>query len=46
MYTNPIYRYRMARIAWLLLRHPRKSRGFPAKHERLITADELLRLGA
>lgn len=45
MYVNPIYRYRMGRIAWSLLRHPMKSRGFPEKHERLITADELLRFG-
>jgi hypothetical protein len=28
-----------------LLRHPLKSREFPAKAERLITADELLRFG-
>ena len=43
VYINPIYRYRMGRMAWSLLRHPRRSREFPAKHERLITADELLR---
>jgi len=30
-------------MAWSLLRHPLRSREFPAKHERLITADELLR---
>ena len=46
MYTNPIYRYRMARIAWSLVRHPLKSRGFPARRERLITADELLRFAS
>ena len=45
MYINPIYSSRMGRIAWSLLRHPVKSREFPAKHERLITADELLRYG-
>jgi hypothetical protein len=38
-------RSRVSRIAWSLLRHPVKSREFPAKHERLITADELLRFG-
>ncbi len=45
MYINPIARTRMARIAWSLVRHPVKSREFPAKAERLITADELLRYG-
>ena len=44
VYTNPMSR-KMSRIAWSLLRHPVKSRGFPAKHERLVTADELLRFG-
>ena len=24
------------------LRHPLKSRGFPAKHERLVTAEDLM----
>ncbi|MEB3063159.1 hypothetical protein [[Mycobacterium] zoologicum] len=43
MHINPIYRYRMGRMAWSLLRHPLRSREFPAKHERLITADELMR---
>jgi hypothetical protein len=28
-------------MAWSLVRHPTKSRDFPAKHERLVTADEL-----
>jgi hypothetical protein len=41
-----MYRYRMGRVAWSLFRHPVKSRGFPAKHERLVTADELVRFGA
>ncbi|HEY5151108.1 MAG TPA: hypothetical protein VIJ23_15080 [Mycobacterium sp.] len=45
MYLNPISRSRAARIAWSLFRHPVKSREFPAKHERLVTADELLRFG-
>jgi hypothetical protein len=31
-------------MAWSLVRHPMKSRDFPAKHERLVTADELLHL--
>ncbi|TXI62603.1 MAG: hypothetical protein E6Q55_12515 [Mycolicibacterium mageritense] len=45
MYMNPLSRSRMGRIAWSLLRHPVKSREFPAKNERLVTADELLRFG-
>ena len=45
MYLNPISRSRVARMAWYLFRHPVKSREFPAKHERLVTADELLRFG-
>jgi len=45
VYANPISRTRVGRIAWSWLRHPVKSREFPAKHERLITADELLRYG-
>ncbi|MBB2993305.1 hypothetical protein FHR72_004813 [Mycolicibacterium iranicum] len=45
MYLNPIARSRVGRIAWTLFRHPVKSREFPAKAERLITADELLRYG-
>ena len=48
MYLNPILsppRSRVGRIAWSLLRHPLKSRGFPAKHERLVTAADLMRLG-
>jgi hypothetical protein len=28
-----------------MFRHPVKSREFPAKNERLITADELVRFG-
>lgn len=46
MYLNPISRFRVGRIAWSLLRHPVKSREFPAKHERLITSDELMRYGS
>jgi hypothetical protein len=45
VYINPIARTRMGRIAWSLLRHPVRSREFPAKHERLVTPDELLRYG-
>lgn len=43
MYLNPLSRSRVTRIAWSLLRHPLKSREFPAEAERLITRDELLR---
>ncbi len=45
MYLPPITRSRVARIAFSLLRHPRKNMEFPAKHERLITAAELMRYG-
>jgi hypothetical protein len=45
VYINPLSRLRMGRIAWSLFWHPVKSREFPAKAERLITADELLRYG-
>ncbi|MDR3659439.1 MAG: hypothetical protein P4L86_03320 [Mycobacterium sp.] len=41
MYNNPFSRSRMGRIAWSLFRHPVKSREFPAKNERLVTAAEL-----
>ncbi len=41
VYLNPLYKSRVSRIAWSLFRHPLKSREFPAKAERLITADEL-----
>jgi hypothetical protein len=42
---NPLSRSRMGRIAWSYLRHPVKSREFPAKQERLVTAAEMLRYG-
>jgi hypothetical protein len=45
VYTNPIARSRVGRIAWSLFRHPMRSREFPAKMERLVTADELMRYG-
>lgn len=45
MHVNPLARSRVGRIAWSLLRHPMRSRDFPAKNERLITSDELVRLG-
>lgn len=45
MYLNPLSKSRMGRIAWSLLRHPVKSREFPAKNERLVQPDELLRYG-
>jgi hypothetical protein len=45
MHINPIGRARVARIAWSLFRHPVRSRDFPAKLERLVTADELMRYG-
>ena len=41
--TRPIPRSKAGRIAWSFLRHPVKSREFPAKHERLVTSDELRR---
>lgn len=45
MQLNPVPRTRVGRIAWSWFRHPMKSREFPAKQERLVTADELLRFG-
>ena len=43
--ATPLLRTRVGRIAWSLLAHPVKSREFPAKHERLVTPDELIRYG-
>ena len=43
--AGPLLRTRVGRIAWSLLAHPVKSREFPAKHERLVTPDELMRYG-
>jgi hypothetical protein len=45
MHLNPSPRSLVGRIAWSWFRHPVKCREFPAKHERLATADELLRYG-
>ena len=48
MYLNPITsppRSRAGRIAWSLLLHPRKSREFPAKNERLVTPADLVQFG-
>ena len=45
MYNFPDSRSRVSRIAWSWFRHPVKSREFPAKHERLITAAAMLRFG-
>lgn len=43
VHSNPLTRSRVGRIAWSLFRHPVKSREFPAKHERLVTAADVLR---
>jgi hypothetical protein len=45
VHINPTPRSRVGRIAWSWLRYPVKSREFPAKHERLMTDEELLRFG-
>jgi hypothetical protein len=42
---NTMNRSRVGRIAWSLFRHPVKSREFPAKLERLVTAEDLMRFG-
>lgn len=42
---SPVPLSRAVRMVWSLLRHPVRSREFPARNERLITADELLRYG-
>lgn len=41
--NTPVTKTWVGRIAWSLLRHPMKSHSFPAKNERLITPEELLR---
>jgi hypothetical protein len=46
VHIHPLPQSRMGRIAWSWLRHPMKSREFPAKHERLVTAQDLLLFGA
>jgi hypothetical protein len=45
VHINPLPRSRMGRIAWSWFRHPVKSREFPARQERLVTAEELLLFG-
>ena len=48
MYLNSIAtppQSRVGRMAWSLLRHPVKSREFPAKRERLVTQADLLQYG-
>jgi hypothetical protein len=45
VHVNPLPRTRMGRIAWSWFRHPMKSREFPAKQERLVTAEDLLLFG-
>jgi hypothetical protein len=46
VHINPVPRSRMRRIAWSWFRHPMKSREFPAKQERLVTAEDLLLFSA
>lgn len=43
VHMNPVPRTKMARIAWSLVRHPVKSREFPARSERLVTAADMMR---
>jgi hypothetical protein len=45
VHVKPVYQSRVKRIAWSWFRHPVKSHDFPAKHERLISAEELLLFG-
>lgn len=45
MYIGRTIDMRTAHLAILLIRCPIKSRRYPAKNERLVTADELARLG-
>lgn len=42
---NPMALFRGGRAAWSFFRHPVKSREFPAEHERLVTAEDLMRYG-
>lgn len=43
MPNTPATKTWVGRIAWSMLRHPMKSHGFPARNERLITPEEVLR---
>lgn len=43
MYLTPITRSRVGRMAWSFFRYPVKGRELAEKHERLITAAELMR---
>jgi len=45
VYLVPLTRLRVGRIAWSLFRQPVKNWEFPAHRERLVTADDLMRLG-
>jgi hypothetical protein len=45
VYINPIIPSRIGRIARSIFRHAPRSREFPARNERLITAAELVRYG-
>lgn len=45
MYINRTFETRAARMALLVIRHPIKNQGYLAKHERLVTARDLARLG-
>ena len=42
---NPLTLMRSARTTLSVMRHPVRSLEFPAKQERLVTADELMRYG-
>ena len=45
VYVTKPNQFRAARIALSLLRNPRTSLGYPARHERLVTAKDLALLG-
>jgi len=45
MHISRAFEMRAAELAFFLIRRPIKSRGYPAKHERLVTEKDLARLG-
>lgn len=45
MHIGRAFETRAVELAFLLIRRPIKSRGYPAKHERLVTEKDLARLG-
>jgi hypothetical protein len=45
VYISRAFETRAVELAFFLIRRPIKSRGYPAKHERLVTEKDMARLG-